>query len=500
MNTNNKNLKVKRKIYTIKTLSLLLFYFFSFYGCTLFLERPSVLSVSIQDGQIVNELDNFNSIEITFSNNMNIYICEKNIHIDSYNGSVSYSWDTDKKICTLFLKDKLEWGKKYVLKITTGCENSKGVNIEKEYSVTFYTYNPSKDFAIIRTLPENQAILTDNHNQQIQIEFSDTIADQSIMDKINISPDTPYTYSYSTDKKIIYINLINDLNLSTCYIVRIKKELRSISNKTLREDYSFYFLTAQNFQPFILNNVVMKNSTTEINLDTHYQFENHGIEKDMELCFDFSAEVFEKNFTSNFTIEPAAFYTLTKERNGDLYRIRLTWINKLKSETRYKIILKKELTDIYNNHIDQQYQFFFITDGPDSLRPKILSAENNGIQFISDNEAQNIIVPLSAEQSVPQVVFTFVIKFNHSINLFQSIDKIKLTYSAGYAISTIEYKEYSYDYQENILTIKFCFDPPSASNVTTYFSFTIEGGDDGLIDTNSNALEKTITCQLSFTF
>jgi hypothetical protein len=91
------------------------------------------------------------------------------------------------------------------------------------------------------------------------------------------------------------------------------------------------------------------------------------------------------------------------------------------------------------------------------------------------------------------------LNFNHAINVFKSLDKIKLIYSAGYAVGTIEYEDYQWDSSSNTLTINFSIQPPS-DNGTTYFSFTIDKGDDGLIDNDGNTLEKTISVQLYFTF
>lgn len=493
---------IKQKILQKKFNFLIIIILFTFLNsaCSLFIERPSVLYISIHDGQIITDIDNFNIIEITFSESMNLYISERNIHLNFYNGSSTFQWDAEKKRCTLILKDKLEWGKKYVLKIETGCENSDGVNLDKLYSYTLFTYNPSSDFFIVNTSPANGQILNSNHNQQISINFSDIVEEQSIMDKISINPQVAFSYTFSLDRYTLYINFNNDLSLFTTYTIKIKKDIRSNKNKTLKEDYSFSFSTLQNNSSFNLNNAIMKNNQTEINLDIHYQAENNGLEKDMQLNLDFTHDIYEKNFSSNFVIEPTAFYTISKEKNGDLFRFKISFTNKLKSETRYKIIIKKGLMDIFNNLIDQEYKFYIKTDGINSIKPLITLAQNELNNIISNNLAEIDIVPLTAESLNPKIIFSFKIIFNHGIDVFKSLDKIKLTYSAGYAIGTIEYDSFIWDEQNSTLIIKFAIDPPGVNGVTTYFSFTIEGGEDGIVDRNSNTLDKTITAQLSFSF
>jgi len=52
-------------------LILILFVFFLFCGCSFLSEPPEILSVSINNEQIINDLDDFNSIEILFSDQMN---------------------------------------------------------------------------------------------------------------------------------------------------------------------------------------------------------------------------------------------------------------------------------------------------------------------------------------------------------------------------------------------------------------------------------------------
>ncbi len=430
---------------------------------------------------------------------MNKYICEKKIYIESYNGQISYQWDELSKNCKVVLRDKLEWGKKYILHIDKGCENLKGVDLKEQLSYIFYTYNPKYDFVITNTIPSNAQTIESNHNQQLIINFSNPIARQSIKDKITISPSIDYNYFISNDNKTISINFLDDLKYSTIYIVKIKKDIRSTYDNVLKEDYTFYFLTKSDYSNFNLCNASMKNSLGEMNLDFHYYSENIGIEKDMELYLDFSHDIYESVFSSNFNIEPSIGYDISKEKNGDYYRIKIKFQKNLNSETKYKVTIKKELKDIYDNSLDQQYQFFFTTDGTHSKRPLILKAENDSNTLISNNIPQINLIPLSAKQLNPKVIFSFILNFNHAINVFKSLDKIKLIYSAGYAVGTIEYEDYQWDSSSNTLTINFSIQPPS-DNGTTYFSFTIDKGDDGLIDNDGNTLEKTISVQLYFTF
>ena len=112
LSVNAKDLEIKKKI---KLLLLLFCLFIIFSSCTLFEEKPFIVSINVEDGMFISDPGQFNQIQVEFSSEMNRYVTEQNIELKNYNGYLSFQWDDSNMTCFIFLKEQLEYGKKYFL-------------------------------------------------------------------------------------------------------------------------------------------------------------------------------------------------------------------------------------------------------------------------------------------------------------------------------------------------------------------------------------------------
>ena len=77
-------------------------------SCTLTAENPDVLQVSIHDGQVIDDIDSFHTVSISFSMTMNRYPTEKQISISGYYGSLYYEWNDGFNAVNIVLEESLE--------------------------------------------------------------------------------------------------------------------------------------------------------------------------------------------------------------------------------------------------------------------------------------------------------------------------------------------------------------------------------------------------------
>lgn len=495
LNLSAKDLEIKKKI---KILFLFFCLFFLFSSCTLFEEKPYIVSINVEDGMFISDPGQFNQIQVEFSSEMNRFVTEQNIEFKNYSGSLSFQWDDSNMTCCIFLKEQLENGKKYFLIFKTGCENSNGVNIKSEYLYTIYTYNYNSNstFSVVSTNPANfeKNIPLRNHN--IIFTFSQELDNQSLKDKITIEPTASYTYQVSTDMKSINLSFYEDLRPSTVYKITFKKEILSIFHNTLFEDYIYNFTTVKDDSSFILLAANMKNQDNNIPLSINYLAENQSIdiEKDMSLILLFSHDLPIKNISSFITIDPSLQYTCFKQQISQGCEVTIDFNKDMEGEKKYRVNIKKNLTDFYLNELDREYCFFMTPDGLKSLKPVIENATHDIYAFITNNEPVINIVPLSIVAN--KVIFT--IKFNHSIDIFKSLGYFQFEYSGGYAVTDISYDSYSWDENTSTLTLVININSSAPVGTTTYFSFIITGGGEGVVDRDGNILDNSITVVFSF--
>ncbi|NLJ05586.1 MAG: hypothetical protein GX435_07800, partial [Exilispira sp.] len=308
-------------------------------------------------------------------------------------------------------------------------------------------------------------------------------------------PTASYTYQVSTDMKSINLSFYEDLRPSTVYQITLKKEILSIFHNTSGEDYIYNFTTINDDSSFVLLAANMKNQDNNIPLSINYLAENHSIniEKDMSLILLFSHDLPIKNISSFITLDPSLQYTCFKQQISQGCEVTIDFNKDMEGEKKYRVTVKKNLTDFYLNELDREYCFFITPDGLKSLKPVIVIAQDDSSTFITNNEPRTDIVPLNIV--IDKV--TFIIKFNHPIDIFKSLNYFQFVYSGGYAVTDISYDSYSWDESTNTLTLVININSSDPIG-TTYFSFIITGGEEGVVDRDGNILDNSIAVVFSF--
>jgi len=210
-----------------------------FLSCSFFDNAPQIIWLSISDGQRILDAESLNEIEISFSKSMNCYITETNIIISGYYGKVYYQWENHDKTVRIILVDPLEKGNKYTLKIGRGCECAEGFDLGYDLSVDFFTYGSDEDFYVVSTTPIDGNSIDILDGFEIEIEFSLPVDYTTIYDKVIINPELTYNYSFSEDRKILSLSILEHMDVGEAYNVTIKEELAAFSGRSLCKEYTF---------------------------------------------------------------------------------------------------------------------------------------------------------------------------------------------------------------------------------------------------------------------
>ena len=476
-----------------------LFIFIALFSCSINGKTPEVLNTTIKEEEYISNIDDFTKITINFSAPMNRYITESGISIEGYYGGIHYEWQNDGKTCVLNLSEKLEMGSNYVLKIDKSCESEDGIDLSREVRIKFYTYSSTDDFVVLKTSPSDGSTNVDSNISEITVNFSLLLKESSIYDKIDISPDIKYYYSYSQDHKSLYITPAEPLEKNTIYQVTVHKGLLSDTGRSLEKEYRFSFSTIYSTDDFNLLEAVMVNkglapSDPHIDINTDYLAETNGIDKDMELILIFNNDFYTTELEAHLTIEPYIGYRLAKE-NG---YARVVFDEDMKPEEKYTVFVDDGFKDVNGISLNRDYKFLLVVDGDKSRYLKISNVyikDPNGINdtlIFSDGVFfQNEAMLYQTKTDHQEVQFE--IDFSSPILVYHALDKIALNFMFGNAEATSgEMTDYSWSDLNNSLLVTFSI-PIISSGDDAYYKLTIDGGDDGILDTNNNPLAEDIS-------
>lgn len=459
---------------------------------------PSIDSVSITDGQVITDIHAFHEIDIVFTESMNQYITEKNISISGYYDPLSYRWASESKALRLTLSEPLREGCEYTLNIGKSCESTEGYDLGEDFSCRFFTYENDEDFLVLETSPQDGQMASSLNDFSIVITFSHPVEHGTLYDKIELSPELNYLYSFSEERNVLTLDVVQPLDTNKIYTVTIKEGLRAHNGKSLKKDYTFSFHTILSTDTFSIESAAMVDpggSPPGIDLDIGYSDKTEGIEKNMDLLVSFGNDFYLDSVKSGVSIEPACSYRLEKEDRT----LRFIFDTPMKPEETYTITFDESILNIYGISLDREYCFEWVVNGessrflrvdkieivnPDVGEPDIVIYDNGTIYH---NKAM-LVYTLDGKDGVD-----FTIAFSTDIDVYSSLDsKVFLMYKSGNSNATSgTFHGYSWDSEKNILTITFSLELVTEGGDALY-KFILTGGEGGIVDTADNPMEENI--------
>lgn len=466
-------------------------------SCSVKNDSPEVISVSIEDGARFSEVETLGEITIIFNKNMNRYLTERNILISGYYGGIMYFWSKDGKTCTLKLKESLEEGYDYTLRIQKGCEDVDGYDLGVDKIYHFYTYLNSDDFYVKDTAPADGEIITDIDGITINVIFSCALSYKSIYKILSIEPEFSYTYSFSNDRKTLSLIPVEQLERGVVYTVTLNGDFKALEGRTLGDDYSFSFSTIQSYEDFNLissNMINPENQDEVLPLNTGYDSKTEGIKKNFNLVLIFNSDFLLNQASRLILIEPAVSYHLEKIGKELIFG----FLENMEAGQEYWISIDKSLANTSGILLGQNYRFGWIVNGADSQKPvisriSILNPDVSGVDVVIYDGSeffQNQAMLLSYSSDHVEVIFQ--IEFSEEVSLFRVLDSVSLEFQFGNvdAVSG-ELTGYVLDADGRIVDLTFSL-PDLSSGGDGYYRFIVRGGSDGVLDINGNFMENDV--------
>lgn len=336
------------------------------------------------------------TISITFSEIMDKNSVENSISILP---SIDFDISWDENTIILILSSNLDFSTEYTVRVETGAKDISDNFLENEYSFSFTSEEEGDTTPpeILSTLPENgnTDILVDT---TISLTFSEAMNQTSVDNAININPSISYTLTWNGN--IISITPDDDLEYLTNYTITIGIGAMDLANNSLGEEYVFYFLTVDldNISPTIIltnpNNGSIDNliSTT--------------------ISITFSETMNSTSVKNSITIFPDIEYDISWNGNKKI----LTPISNLGYNKEYKITIGTEAKDLFENFLETEYSFNFITEEVgDIIAPEITSTgpidgannvETDSPISITFSESMNQVSVENAIQIAPTISYT----------------------------------------------------------------------------------------------
>jgi hypothetical protein len=504
----------KRKLLFIAIVPCILFF-----SCSLQGKNPEVVSVSIHDGQKITDVASFQKIEITFSKHMNCYTTEKNISLSGYYGKMHFQWLKGNKSVIILLDELLETGCSYVLVVGSGCECEEGYDLAEDFVRSFYTYEIVEGFSVVMTSPVDGETLSALDGLVISVEFTLPVFYATIYDKIRVTPELAYNYTFSSDRKTLMLEIMEHVEPNENYTVSISKDLCALEGQSLKEEYRFSFDTVISTDAFLIDEARMENSREAIPVNFHdYLACTSGIEKDMELKIKFNADVYLHEVRNHISIDPPADYRLEK---GENYTLRISFDEYMDLEQRYRITFKKSLTNTAGIFLPREYCFEWTVDGDDSryVRPSeirmVTPLNASGTEAPPDTVVYDGETVFPNKEMMVETVFDGVETYNlarfeirfpsdmsYDLDIYRSLDKFLLSYQYGdIAVISGELTDFEYfeqpEDQTGILQLTFRLEMPVAGG-TAYYKFIVIGGKGGIADTGGNYLENDIEVYVKY--
>lgn len=284
---------------------------------------------------------------------------------------------------SFFPKDGIRKNYDYDLSVSTLCEDSKGISLEKDFHYSFSTRDEHTRPEILSISPDNQQFIEDEL-EYISIVFSEPVTRESFIDSLEISPAFEYFLDFKDDGNEVHLIPSSPLTLNSDYTITVNTGLSDFSRNNLMEDKkSVFFYKKKNVFASCDVSVYDRADTllTTLSIDEN----KHDIPTDCSIRFDFDHKMDFSAASAYFYFTPSVDYKIIKDEIDGKYII--FELSDAKWNTEYNITILNGLPDVYGQRYEDIKSFAFTTDNEKNAPPCFVK----GIVQTADWEKQALI-------------------------------------------------------------------------------------------------------------
>jgi hypothetical protein len=346
---------------------------------------PVVVSVTPERNEISVNQDAI--VTVTYSKKMDTMKTSNEFTLSSDSGSVKgfFMWDAGDTVMVFRPAEPLERATRYTIRISGDSEDYEGNDLKEEFVSSFYTGGDDIIPDVVSYTPDANSIGNDV-NTHVIIVFSESMDPGTVYSGISISPATEGYFEWNADNTIAMFRPLYGFNYGVSYTVSVSTSMKDAAGNKLADEESFIFTVGDDFTPPGIT--VYQNNTVPLYFDQDQQVD--GAEKDNSITIDFSEVVVTDLITDAISITPAAKYyisTSTVNSGGvNITRAVINFTENLQSETVYTLRIGSSITDLQQNNLPDDYRYVFITDGPESICPRVTAIGDDAVASWSMND------------------------------------------------------------------------------------------------------------------
>lgn len=348
---------------------LFLFFLFLFFiSCSHFdFKEPKIVDSYPKDNTV--GVANNATPWVLFSKSMDIALTESATSLGSSKGKVAgeFQWEGNK----LFYQPKspLESGEKYSFFVSEKAEDINGNNLSQELRVSFTVNTDHIKPELLSTRPAHgdKGVLP---SDKLIFVFSEAIDATSVIAGIKISPSITGEFQINSSGETVTFVPYNKMSYGTIYTINVSKAVTDLAGNALQEEKNYSFIVGNDFvRPSI-------NSVKGMGISLVPGILREGVSKNASFVLTFSKLMNKQKTISAISFSPSVLFSSTFVDSGtspnDYSVMTIKAVEGFKSDTIYQLHVKTSALDLFDNMLDQNYQYKFQTNALDSTLPVVL--------------------------------------------------------------------------------------------------------------------------------
>lgn len=470
-------------------------------------ERPVVVATTPVDGTI--GVSPNSTVDILFSTAMDMQKTQDAFRLSSSTAQVegSFTWEWNRLI--FHPRSPLPGGK-YTLSLGSAAESATGVDMGSDHVVLFYVGNDTEGPRFLSSSPTTGALDVDP-SSVIRLSFSEAIAYASLADGLLVSPAFNYVISLENGGADVILTPSNPLQTGTTRIT-LNQRFTDTAGNTLQNESTVVFTVGSDFiAPGVLS-VRSGTQTLTENILTA------GIQKTSSVEIRFSEAMDRISVEDSISLSPSTSLHYNWISNEEVH---ISALPALLPETRYELRITSTARDTEGNPLERTVQYPFLTDHPDSVRPRLIEvrqlASTSASIPCTDNSSR--AAPLSALEAMSLIdtsqwidvnsaagaktcVLQFRFLFSNEMiraSLVDAFSTSVVLHPTGDLIS-LQVHDLQMDPVDKRVMFVYLSGvfPPKGIGETPIIRFTLRGGDSGARDINGNTMGEDAHLYVSY--
>ena len=256
----------------------------------------------------------------------------------------------------------------YILTVTTAAETAAGVSLAQTY-VKKFTLKPEHEAPHILSVnpADNQVI--DDTCTSLLIQFSEPVDTVSCIKAVSFSPSFKWIYSFSSDKKNLTITFSEQLLRGKRYTMTVASSLQDMHGNTLINPYvsSFYYGDDTTAPEYTVSFRNISGTQTPFVPNTM----NHNVPLNTQIVINCTEKI-KTDTVQNLIGFTPPLQTAVKADNENGQTIYIDLKNKAQWNTAYRLRIKKGMSDLYGNILQEDGYFDFMCDNEKNRPVKIV--------------------------------------------------------------------------------------------------------------------------------